>query len=148
MATIFDVANYFRARIDYEAGDNITPLKLQKLCYYAQAWHATWNQGERLFEEDFEHWDHGPANHALFNKYRDYKWQPIDPSDLSEYDPAETFTLQQLESLAEVWDAYGDYSAKRLENLTHQEDPWLNTAPNETITVEAMVEYYAQLTED
>lgn len=148
MMTIFDVADYFRSRVDYEAGDNITPLKLQKLCYYAQAWHATWNQGERLFEEHFEHWEHGPANHALYAKYRDYKWQPIDPSDLAECNPVETFTLQQVESLEEVWEAYGDYTAKRLENLTHQEDPWQNTSLNETITVESMVEYYSQLTED
>jgi len=148
MATIFDVANYFRSRVDYEAGDNITPLKLQKLCYYAQAWHATWNNGDRLFEEEFEHWDHGPANYQLFDKYREYKWQAIDPSDLDEFDPFDVFTTQQLDSLGEVWAAYGDFSAKRLENLTHQEDPWLQTAQNETISVEMMVAYYSQLTED
>ncbi|ARU60484.1 hypothetical protein CBW65_04900 [Tumebacillus avium] len=148
MATIFDVADYFRSRVDYEAGDNITPLKLQKLCYYAQAWYATWNQSERLFEEEFEHWDHGPANYALFDKYRDYKWQPIDPSDLEDFNPAELFTMQQLETLGEVWEAYGDFTAKRLENLTHQEDPWLQTGSNEVISVEAMVQYYSQLAEE
>ena len=148
MANIFDVANYFRSRVDYEAGDNITPLKLQKLCYYAQAWHATWNQGALLFEEEFQHWDHGPANYQLYDRYRDYKWQPIDPCDMDEFYPAEIFTLQELESLGEVWEAYGDFTAKRLENLTHQEDPWLNTSTNEVIPVEAMIEFYSRFSEE
>jgi uncharacterized phage-associated protein len=37
--TIFDVANYFILRSDDE--NPMTPLKLQKLCYYAQAWIPT-----------------------------------------------------------------------------------------------------------
>lgn len=147
MATIFDVANYFRWRTDYEAGDSITPLKLQKLCYYAQAWHVTLT-GKRLFDEEFERWDHGPANYELYKKYESYQWRPIPPEgppdDITDFYPAEVFTSEELDTLNEVWEAYGDYSAKFLENLTHREDPWLMAGPNQIITVESMKEYYSK----
>lgn len=91
MATIYDVANYFRWRIDYDAGDNITQLKLQKLCYYAQAWHVTFT-GERMFPGEFERWDHGPANRDLWHHYKEHGWHPIDPHDVQEtFSPADVF---------------------------------------------------------
>ena len=81
MATIFDVANYFRWRVDYDAGDNITALKLQKLCYYAQAWHLAFT-GEPLFEEEFQAYDHGPLNYELWKFYQKPRgWEPIEPDD-------------------------------------------------------------------
>ena len=36
MLTCFDVAEYFLAKTDEDAGDAISNLKLQKLVYYAQ----------------------------------------------------------------------------------------------------------------
>lgn len=149
MVTIFDVANYFRWRIDYEAGDNMTNLKLQKLCYYALAWHKTFT-GERLFNADFEAWDHGPANRELYKHYRsqlDRGWDPIPPDDECEnFDPAEVFSLTELDSLQEVWDSYGHLGAKRLEELTHQERPWLETRKNCTIPIDLMEVYYSDFT--
>lgn len=148
MASIFDVADYFRWRVDYDSGDNITQLKLQKLCYYAQAWHVTFT-GDRLFEEEFEHWNHGPANRELYLEYRDMSWHPIDPMDIKEeFSPADVFSIKELETLQEVWDSYGDYGAKRLEELTHQEDPWINTPRNYIIPVETMREYYSRMLEE
>lgn len=39
--TVTEIAYFFLSKIDSEKGDSITPLKLQKLVYYAQAWHYT-----------------------------------------------------------------------------------------------------------
>lgn len=147
MATIFDVANYFRWRVDYDAGDNITALKLQKLCYYAQAWHLVFTGGP-LFEEEFEAWDHGPLNYALWKLYQKPQgWTPIDPDDdLWEFEPAEIFTSDELDTLNEVWETYGAYTAKHLEHLTHQEDPWRSAKKNDVIKKSVMRAYYhAQL---
>jgi len=147
MATIFDVANYFRWCVDYEAGDNITALKLQKLCYYAQAWHLAFT-GDPLFEEEFEAYDHGPLNYALWKLYQNPKgWAPIDPDEkLWEFEPSDTFTFDELDTLTEVWETYGTYGAKHLEHLTHQEDPWLHTPRNGIIEKSVMqVYYHAQL---
>lgn len=148
MATIFDVANYFRWKTDYDSGDNMTNLKLQKLCYYALAWHKTFTN-HRFFTNEFEAWDHGPLNQDLYYHYRnqiDRGWDPIPPEDIKEnFDPTEYFSVDELDSLQEVWDTYGHLGAKRLEELTHQEKPWLDTPRNYIIPIELMQEFYSGL---
>ncbi len=47
----------------------MTTWKLQKLCYYSQAWSLAWT-GEPLFNEDFEAWDNGLVCPILFNYHR------------------------------------------------------------------------------
>lgn len=40
MYSIFDISKYFLSNVT-----NVTPKKLQKLCYYAEAWsHALFNR--------------------------------------------------------------------------------------------------------
>ena len=51
-------------------------LKLQKLVYYAQAWHLALRDVP-LFEEDFEAWVHGPVIPALYQEYKKFGWRPI-----------------------------------------------------------------------
>ena len=156
MVTIFDVANYFRWRVDYEAGDNITALKLQKLCYYAQAWHLVFTGGP-LFEGDFEAWEHGPVSRALWRKYSDNRWRPIEPTDdLLAFEPTDVFDSDELHTLNEVWEAYGYYSARYLEDLTHQEDPWREArgdlppdAPSSALIPQGhMMLFYRRFTEE
>ena len=54
MTSIFEVARFFLTK------ESMTHLKLQKLCYYAQAWYLT-IYGQRLFNEEFQAWLHGPV---------------------------------------------------------------------------------------
>ena len=51
--TIFDVANFFLKIVDRDSGTTITPLKLQKILYYAQGYHLAYYDKE-LFSEDFQ----------------------------------------------------------------------------------------------
>jgi uncharacterized phage-associated protein len=44
-------------------------MKLQKLCYYCQAWHLA-KSGQPLFKEDFARWDYGPVCRELFSQHR------------------------------------------------------------------------------
>lgn len=152
MATIYDVAKYFLTKVDRHAGDTITHLKLQKLCYYAQAWYLAL-EGKRLFDAHFEAWAHGPVNPGLFEEYRHYGYEPIEyPHD---FDP-DSLTEEEKEFLDEIWDVYGKYSAKYLEYLTHQEKPWREARGNlpdgarcnTPISEETMAEYYRSLIED
>ena len=48
MANIFDVARYI-----LEVKGSMSTMKLQKLCYYCQAWSLVWDDSP-LFDEDFE----------------------------------------------------------------------------------------------
>lgn len=119
--TVFDVANYFLSRIELEDGSLMTHLKLQKLCYYAQGWHLAFDDVP-MFNEGFEAWVHGPVCPDLWHEYKDYGFNPIPvPEDFD----GTVFSNTVLDTLDAVWDAYGQFDAKYLERLTHQERPWI-----------------------
>lgn len=150
--SIFDVAKYFLSLADNEAESFITPLKLQKLMYYAQAWSLVWD-GQPLFDDEFEAWAHGPANPELYQQYKRHGWLPI-PCE-GDYD-CSLFSEDQLDTMNIVWDAYGKYDAKYLESLTHREAPWLDArgecGPGERcsnlISKESMKNYYYSLLDE
>src|SRR5689334_14747494 len=74
------VADFFLLQVDDLAGDTISNLKLQKLCYYAQAWSLALD-GKPLFGERIEAWAHGPAIPALYGRFKKYGFQAIETSD-------------------------------------------------------------------
>jgi uncharacterized phage-associated protein len=142
---IQDVADYLLA-LAHEAGEPITPLKLQKLVYYAQAWHLALHDGAPLVADDFLAWVHGPVARALFDRFRNYQWNPI-----SEPVPTPTLPAAVRAHLDEVMDVYGGYSAWDLERLTHAEEPWIearaglppDAASNAVISRTTMQRVYA-----
>jgi uncharacterized phage-associated protein len=121
MSKVSDVADYFLCLLQIDADDFISNLKMQKLCYYAQGFHLTLNN-TRLFSNDIEAWQHGPVVPELYRKYKT-------PSDLlvsKGFDPH--VLSEKVRSLLEdIYQTYGQYSAWRLRDMTHQEPPWLNT---------------------
>ncbi|KAB2335101.1 Panacea domain-containing protein [Bacillus mesophilum] len=150
--TVFNVADFFLNRVKTELGSSITHLKLQKLCYYAQAWYLAL-EDNKLFNERFEAWVHGPVCPDLFQKYRDHQWQSLRP--VTEFEDS-IFTQEQLDHLEEIWEIYGKYDGKFLEELTHQEDPWIDARDgydptercNNIIDVNHMKIYYRDQLED
>ena len=156
VATVFDVANYFisRASLDAESGSVMTHLKLQKLCYYAQAWSLALND-KPLFQDEFEAWDHGPVCYDLYQKYKDYGYTVINECD-EDYE-LDVFTDKEIEILNDVWDEYGKFDAKYLERLTHSEATWINSRngyiPSEekcrsSIDKSTIKKYYKNLLKD
>lgn len=147
--TIFDVAKYFLSRVDTNAGGSMTHLKLQKLCYYAQAWHLVF-ENATMVDEEFQAWMHGPACPDLWHRYKNFGWQDIEQVASINLN---LFTKEQLETLEAVWDAYGQFDGKYLERLTHQEPPWVlarnGCDPGDhcsnIITPDSMKEYYSGL---
>lgn len=67
MANAFDVAKYI-----LEVKGTMSTMKLQKLCYYAQAWSLVWDD-KPLFDEEFEAWANGPVCRELFFKTQGQK---------------------------------------------------------------------------
>jgi uncharacterized phage-associated protein len=143
MLTVFDVAKFF-IYLANETGSYISNLKLQKLVYYAQAWHLALHDTP-LFADEFEAWVHGPVVPVLYQEYKKFQWKPI----LEEVAQPE-FAEDVQVFLNEVAEAYLACDAYELEQITHQEDPWLiargelpQDAPcNEIISKESMQEYY------
>jgi uncharacterized phage-associated protein len=122
-----DIANWFISQYDRECGDVITHLKLQKLLYYSEAWTQT-ILNRQLFQESIEAWAHGPVVREVFNVFKDYKWNPLDPSA-----KVIKFDNDVLDILEQVLDIYGGTSAKVLERMTHKSQPWIDARDGSSI---------------
>ena len=121
-----DVADYFLANAD-ELGPPITNMVLQKLVYYAQGFHLAL-QGEPLFGEEIEAWEHGPVLPDLYDSYKIYGKSPIDLHDLAAADIEERLAPEVREILDVVQSVYGKIDAWHLSRLTHAEPPWTKTS--------------------
>lgn len=72
MESVFDCANYLINKnycLNYPA---ITPLKIQKLLYYAQVYSLV-RYKRRLFNNHFEAWVHGPVCPEVYARYQNIK---------------------------------------------------------------------------
>ncbi|MXF07407.1 Panacea domain-containing protein [Escherichia coli] len=103
-----------------EHGDVMTPLKLQKLVFYADAWYMALNDDRELIPNQFEAWVCGPVIRELYNRFADYKWRVIDEEIKRPELPEDV-----VNHLDETYKVFGGFSAYELEQLTHQEKPWL-----------------------
>ena len=132
-----DIANYFLASVDEDSGDNISNLKLQKLLYYAQGFYVA-IAGRPLFSEDILAWGHGPVVPAVYHAFKEYGSNaiPCGDFDFTVFDP------DMRELLDEVFQAYGQYSAWKLRDMTHDEAPWKYTPRNTVISLDAMREFF------
>lgn len=129
----------------------MTAMKLEKLCYYSQAWSLVWN-GSPLFEEEFEAWANGPVCPVLFDKHR--RMFTVSKEDI----PGDSagLTEDQTATIDAVIEAYGRLDAYQLSTLTHSEPPWRNARQgvppgarsNVVITDDAMEEYYGSLADE
>lgn len=111
-----DVASVIIARSDRAW---IDAMSLQKLLYYAQAWHLAVS-GEPLFAEQVKAWKDGPVVPQVWHDRKDTATrravaQQVDGIELDEL-------ASNLIDL--VISAYGSMSAEELSALTHTETPW------------------------
>jgi len=122
-------------------------LKLQKLLFYAQAWHLALKEKE-LFEENFQAWVHGPVLLTQYHRFKEFKWKQIDV-DLEKPDLDPELT----QFLNEIIDIFGSETAVALELMTHRERPWLEARRgilphepcNNYISKQTMADYYKTL---
>lgn len=140
--SVFEVANWFLLK------ESMTHKKLQKLCYYAQAWFYTLRD-MRLMDTTFEAWVHGPVSPVLYDKFKAFGYHNIKLA--GEY--VSRIEEDDVELLESVWKTYGDHTGNALEALSHSEQPWIEArvgyAPNERcnipISVATMKKYYASI---
>lgn len=143
MPNVFDTATYI-----LEQKGSMSTMKLQKLCYYSQAWSLVWDDAP-LFNEDFEAWANGPVCPELFFKTQGkYSVCAADETG-GEGD----LTEEQKNTIDSILDYYGKHNAQWLSQLTHLEAPWKNAragipnnaGSNRIISKESMALYYGGL---
>lgn len=138
-----DVAEWFLSK------EAMSPKKLQKLTYYAEAWSNALLNRSMISDDKFQAWVHGPVSPVLYQTYKDYKWNDIPKVE----DNSSEFDTDDLDLLESVWLTYGENSANDLEALTHTESPWLNARAglcdddisNNLISTDDMREYYSKI---
>ena len=121
MASVYDIANYFLCLDEEHNGDGISPLKLQKLVYYAQGFYCALND-KPLFSDDIKAWTHGSVVESLYHHYKEYGKHPIPtPRDFS----TDNLSADEAGVIEEVFEVFGQFSAWKLRNMTHEEQPWI-----------------------
>jgi len=123
-----DVAKYFLARSNQD-GDLISPLKMQKLVYYAYVWTLV-RKNKKLFGENIEAWPSGPVVPSLYKDLKKYGSSPIDVRYLGITNESELdsifskFPDDVKPVLDKVYEDYITKSAFELVAMTHSEKPW------------------------
>lgn len=115
MSTVFDVAQYILGKTG-----EVCTMKLQKLCYYAQAWSLVWT-GEPLFPEPFQAWVCGPVCPELYQAHRG-KFTAA-PGDFPKGDAA-ALSLDQRDTVDRVLENYASWEPYELREQVRSERPW------------------------
>jgi|GEM_PF-672755 len=105
-----------------EEPDPLTPLRLQKLLYYAQAWSLVIRDAQ-LFPEEIQAWQNGPVvadvHRAIRNTGASRDIVLISLPDAPDPDP------DDAEFVLALWESYSGESATALVRSTHSEPPWI-----------------------
>ncbi len=142
MYKAYYIAEWFLARNRKDLIDGsdeaISNLKLQKLLYYAQGCTLALT-GEPLFDDEILAWEHGPVVPEIYHKYKKNGSNGIPYDSNFDYRSLDPRTAAILE---EVYQEFGQYSAWKLRNMTHQETPWKKTKKNDVISNELIKDYF------
>ncbi|MFC3909413.1 Panacea domain-containing protein [Legionella dresdenensis] len=143
MVKAIDVADYILTQ-----KGTMSAMKLQKLIYYAQAWHLVWEDKE-LFSEEIQAWANGPVVPSLYSLHQGiFSLEPgFFKGDIS------SIPDESKDVIDRVLEFYGDKDAQWLSDLTHMEEPWKKARiglvdgerGNRIISNESMSEYYSSI---
>jgi uncharacterized phage-associated protein len=140
-------------------GTTLTPMKLQKLIFFAHGWNLA-IYDEPLIADSIEAWRFGPVIPSLYREFRNVGGGAITEraSDFDfanfdivvpELDPSDKRTRLLLEK---VWEKYGGLTAIQLSNMTHLDGtPWAvaragdRTSNNVPISDDSIKQYFKGL---
>ena len=141
MLSASQVAEYLLGLSRPDVGDTISNLKLQKLLYYCQGLHLAMYE-KPFFNEKIYAWNYGPVIPEVYSAYKTFGAKGIDVPD--EVDTS-VFTNDQKELMNEVFTLFGQFSALKLMEMTHEETPWKITQQNDEIDHLKLTDYFKTL---
>ncbi|MHA7056060.1 Panacea domain-containing protein [Aquimarina sp. M1] len=142
-------------------GLRISPLKLQKILYYIQAWHIAKFDKNNLFTELPQAWVNGPVYRSVYDMYKHSFFKsediPIDKTEniedlLEEKIKSLEITKNQKSVINSVLKFYASQDEGNLVLRTHTDKPWnqarkklspFERSTNE-IKAEWMFDFYSQ----
>ena len=114
-----------------QAGNPVTPLKLQKLLFFAHGWHLALSD-KPLLDRPIEAWQHGPVIPSVYGAFRCFGGEPIlkfgaEVEFMPDYDTYREITPwlsagadYALGLLRRIWEVYGPYSPGQLSSLVRE----------------------------
>lgn len=142
-------------------GLSISPLKLQKLLYYVQAWYMVFYGKENApFEDKPQAWVNGPVYPEIYVTYKDKTANMCDHLKASDFCEGEPWVaMSELTGMLEGLDfellesiilLYGSKSQNDMIFLTHSERPWVEARKDlrpfdrstQELSLDTMYEYY------
>jgi len=152
------VANEFLG-LAFAEGKRVSPLKMQKLVYFAHGWHLAVT-GRPLLNESIQAWKYGPVIPTLYREFKesgsDFIVSPAAVYKNGQWVVAkldDEGTAQEVETakkiIERVWQQYGSLSASELTTLTHTKgSPWERTPDKDEfgaiIPDESIREYFVR----
>ena len=123
------IANAFIKQANNGKINNLTPMKLQKLMFFAQSWYLK-STKTPLFDGNFERWQYGPVLPEIYHEFKKFGYSSINElgSNMwNEFHEIDIYDYQVTEFLNQIIDAYGTYTGTELSWMTHQpETAWSN----------------------
>lgn len=117
-----DIANLYVELANDIPNDSIDNLKLNKLCYYAQAWCLT-KLGYPLFTDTVEAWKYGPLIPDVYHAFKACGKRPIEEPTYH-FDESR-LSSEEISLLTDVYMTYGKYTSNALIDKTHEKgSPW------------------------
>ena len=153
------VANFFVQKAIEAKATDLSPMKLQKLVYFAHGWYLALNK-KPLLTDRIEAWQYGPVISTLYHETKKWGNSSINSQiQLFDYSRLQYFTptvddQETIEFLDSIWKAYAKHSAIKLSNATHLEgSPWDKTIKtnegnigrNTIIDDKVIEEYFSQI---
>lgn len=125
MININQLCDYIITKIS-ASGETMSNLKLQKLAYYADAWYLAFFD-EKLVEEGFQAWIHGPVSRAIYNRFSSSKslYSDITIADCTPGFDLSSIPVAAAAHIDSVLEVYGAFTGAQLEDMTHKEEPWI-----------------------
>lgn len=107
--------------------EDFTPLTLQKLLYYVQAFYFVFTD-KFIFNEDCEASMRGPLFTNVYERYQQFGYEEINKEILAN----DKLNLEDVERnvVESIIKFYSCYSGKILEQMTRNESPWILTRTN------------------
>lgn len=152
MYKIETISSYFidlsnQREIDEEwTTEWISPLKLQKILYFAQAVFLS-IKSSPLFEDEILAWKYWPVIESIYRTFKSNWSTPLKKEDILN-EEFKSIIEEDKKLLDEIYKEFWKYSAWELVDITHNHKPWKESFEdwkNNIISKDNIKEYYKNL---
>jgi uncharacterized phage-associated protein len=132
-------ADYLLRKAHEQGVPDLTPMKIQKLLYFAEGIYLVSNDAKELFDEKFQAWEFGPVLPSIYRRFKSFGRDsvPMDhpfavPSTLVE--GLDESIKAAIESVVK---AFGSLKASKLSDMSHAANgPWAKRFDAQKVGVE------------